>query len=224
MRRSRSQLAVTAVAFVLGFLVVAQLRVQQTAPALAGVSAQNLTVLVANLNTRNDQLRADIAALEDQLAELGGNRARGETSVDELRGDLLDVRAFAGLEAVSGDGVAISIGGPISAQSVEELVNELRTAGAEAIAIDEVRVVPGTVVTGAPGGLSVEGSPLDDPFEVRAIGAPETLTGSLTRSGGIVAQLAATEELATLTVTPLERTVLPATKRVLVPRNGAPRL
>ena len=224
MRRSRSQLALTAVAFVLGFLVVAQLRVQQAAPALAGVSAQDLTVLVANLNTRNDQLRTEIATLDDQLAEMRGNQARGETSLDELRRDLAEVRAFAGLERVTGPGVAISVDGPISAGSVSVLLNELRTAGAEAIAIADVRIVPGSVVSGPPGALSVERLSLGTPFEIRAIGAPETLTGSLTRSGGIVSQLAAVESAATLTVTPLERTVLPASTRDLVPANGRPSL
>lgn len=224
MRRSRSQLAISAVAFILGFLVVAQLRVQQAAPALAGVSAQDLTVLVANLNTANDRLRTEIATLDDDLAELRGNQARGDTSLDELRRDLQGVRAFAGLEAVTGPGVAVTVGGQISAQAVQDLLNELRIAGAEAVAVEDVRIVPGIVVSGAPGGLSVDGTPLDDPFEIRAIGAPETLTGSLTRSGGIVAQLAATEEQASLTVTPLERTMLPATSRRLEPRNGRPRL
>jgi uncharacterized protein YlxW (UPF0749 family) len=107
---------------------------------------------------------------------------------------------------------------------VSELLNELRTAGAEAIAIDEVRIVPGSVVSGAPGALSVEGVSLGIPFEIRAVGAPETLTGSLTRSGGIVSQLAAVEAAATLTVTPLERTVLPPTTRDLVPTHARPSL
>lgn len=224
MHRSRSQIAISVVAFVLGFLVVAQLRATQTAPALAGVSAQNLTVLVANLNTQNDQLRTEIATLERELAELRGAQSRGDTSLGQLREDLEDVRAFAGLEPVVGPGVAVTVDGPISAQAVGELLNELRNAGAEAIAIDEVRVVPASVVAGPPGGLSVENTALDDPFEVRAIGSPETLTGSLTRIGGIVAQLAATERLATLTVTPVERISVPATERRLVPRNGQPRL
>ena len=208
----------------LGFLVVAQLRIQQATPALAGESAQDLTVLVANLNIRNDQLRTEIATLDDQLGELRGNQARGETSLDELRRDLEEVRAFAGLEPVVGPGVAVAVDGPISAGSVSELLNELRTAGAEAIAIDDVRIVPGSVVSGPPGALSVERVALGTPFEIRAIGAPETLTGSLTRSGGIVSQLAAVEAAATLTVTPLERTVLPATERDLVPTHGRPSL
>jgi uncharacterized protein YlxW (UPF0749 family) len=198
--------------------------VQQGAPALAGVSAQDLTVLVANLNTRNDQLRMEIATLEDQLGEIQGNQARGETSLDELRRDLEDVRSFAGLERVTGAGVAVAVAGPIAAGSVQELLNELRNAGAEAIAIGDVRVVPGSVVSGSPGALSVESTALADPFEIRAIGAPETLTGSLTRSGGIVSQLAAVEPQAEVTVTPLERTALPAASRNLVPANGRPSL
>ena len=224
MHRRRSQLAVTVVAFILGLLVVAQLRSQQTAPALAGVSSQDLTILIANLNTRNERDRAEIAALEGELAQLRSDRARGETSLDQLRADLQRIRAFGGLEAVVGPGVSVTINGRISGQGIQALVNELWNAGAEAVAIDDVRVVPGSVVAGPPGGLSIENTSLGDPFEVRAIGAQQTLTGSLTRIGGIVAQLAATEELATLTVTPVDRIVLPATRRDLVPTNGGPRL
>lgn len=224
MRRSRSQLALTLVAFVLGLLVVAQLRGQQGATALAGASSQDLTVLVANLNTRNDQLRGEVAALDRELAQLRGDQSRGATSLDRLRADLEQVRAFAGLEPVTGPGVAVTVEGAISAPSVSELINELRNAGAEAVAIDDVRVVTGSVVAGPPGGLLVEDVALGDPFEVRAIGSPETLTGSLTRIGGIVALFAVAEPRATLTVTPSERLVLPASERTLLPRNAAPRL
>jgi uncharacterized protein YlxW (UPF0749 family) len=84
--------------------------------------------------------------------------------------------------------------------------------------------VAGTVVTGGPGDLTVEGRSLGDPFEVSAIGAPETLTGSLTRTGGVVAQIAATYPGVDVTVTPVDRLVLPATERNLAPTHGGPRL
>ncbi len=224
MHRTRSQVAITVVAFVLGILVVAQLRAQQTAPALAGVSSQDLTILIANLNARNDRDREEIATLERELAQLRTDQSRGDTSLGQLREDLERIRAFAGLEPVVGQGVTITVAGPISGQAVQELINELWNGGAEAVAIGDVRVVPGSVVAGPPGGLSVERSPLADPFEVRAIGSQQTLTGSLTRIGGIVAQIAATEERAVVTVTPVDRIVLPATTRDLTPRNGRPRL
>lgn len=224
MHRTRSQLAIASVALVLGLLVVVQLRAQAGGAGLAQLSSQDLTVLVANLNARNDQLRREVSTLENELAALNQNRARGDVSVDELRADLRRVRAYAGLDAVGGPGVTISINGPIDGSGVEELINELRNAGAEAIGTGDIRIVNGVVVTGAPGAAAIDGAPLDDVFELSAIGAPDKLTGSLTRTGGVIAQLAATEPEVSVTVTPVDRIELPATTRNLVPEHGHPRL
>lgn len=224
MHRRRSQLTIAAVALVLGLLVVVQLRSQAESSALAQLSSQDLTVLVANLNARNDQLRREVASLQGELATLTANQSRGDVSVDEITAELQRVRAYAGIEPVAGPGVSISIHGPIDGAGVEELINELRNAGAEAIAAGDVRVVTGVVVAGAPGEAVVDGTLLGDTFQLSAIGAPDKLTGSLTRSGGIIAQLAATQPTVGLIVTPVDRLALPATTRNLVPAHGRPRL
>ena len=224
MHRFPSQLTMAAVALTLGLLVVVQLRAQAGAAGLAKLSSQDLTVLVANLNARNDQLRSEVSSLERELGTLNQNAARGEVSVDELRAELSRIRAYAGLDAVGGSGVTISINGPIDGTGMEELINELRNAGAEAIGAGGVRVVTGVVVSGSPGQASIDGTPLGDSFELAAIGAPDKLTGSLTRSGGVIAQLAATEPDVVVTVTPVDRIELPATNRNLVPAHGHPRL
>jgi len=83
-------------------------------------------------------------------------------------------------------------------------------------------VVPGTVVAGTVGGLSVENTALGSRIEVLAIGNPAALTGALTRVGGIVAQLRATYG-ADVEVTPLDNVAVPATERTLVPTLGKPR-
>jgi uncharacterized protein YlxW (UPF0749 family) len=112
----------------------------------------------------------------------------------------------------------ISVRGPIDGSGVEELFNELRNAGAEAIATADIRVVTGVVVTGAAGEAQIDGTRLGDAFEIDAIGAPDKLTGSLTRSGGVIAQLAATLPDVVVTVTPVDRLEMPATNRTLVQR------
>jgi uncharacterized protein YlxW (UPF0749 family) len=224
MHQRRNQLTIAAVAFVLGLLVVIQLRTQASGAAFAGLSSQELTVLVANLNDRNDELRGEIATLERELSTLSANTQRGEASVDELRADLRRVRLYAGIDPATGPGVAITIRGPIDGTGVEDLINELRNAGAEAMAVDTVRLVPGVVAVGAAGAVTIDGVPLADPFELTAIGAPDKLTGSLTRSGGIIAQLAATLPDVVVEVTPLDRVDVPATDRELVPSHGHPRL
>jgi uncharacterized protein YlxW (UPF0749 family) len=224
MPRLRSQVTVTAVAFLLGFLAVVQLRTQQATPALAGLNAQELTVLIANLSTRNDQLRTEIRSLEREVSTLIANESRGATSVDQLRSDLARLRAWGGLESVTGPGITITVTGPLAGFAVEDVINELRNAGAEAIAIGEVRVVPGVVVSGAPGELVADEQVLADPFEIRAIGNPQVLTAALLRIGGVITQLAATNPDVQLLVTPMDRIDLPATRRTLVPAHAQPRL
>jgi uncharacterized protein YlxW (UPF0749 family) len=180
--------------------------------------------LVANLNARNDSLRREVSSLEDELAVLNQDRSRGEESLDELQADLRRVRAYAGLDPVGGPGITITVSGPIDGSGVEELINELRNAGAEAIGAGSLRIVTGIVVTGAPGAAAIGDQRLGQVFELSAIGASDKLTGSLTRSGGVIAQLAATEPDVTVTVTPVDRVELPATTRTLVPAHGQPRL
>jgi uncharacterized protein YlxW (UPF0749 family) len=224
MHQRTNQLTIAAVTFILGLLVIVQLRTQASGAAFAGLSSQELTVLVANLNDRNDDLRGEIGTLERELATLTTNTQRGEVSVDELRADLRRVRLYAGIDPATGPGVIITVRGPIDGSGVEDLVNELRNAGAEAMAVGSVRLVPGVVTLGAAGAVTVDGVALTDPFELSAIGAPDKLTGSLTRSGGIIAQLAATLPDVVVEVTPLDRVDVPATDRELVPGHGRPRL
>jgi uncharacterized protein YlxW (UPF0749 family) len=222
--RRRNQITIAAVTFALGLLVVIQLRTQASSAAFAGLSSQDLTVLVANLDARNDQLRSEVATLERELAVIQENTDRGDASVDELRADLRRVRLYAGIEPATGPGVSITVRGPIDGPGVEDLVNELRNAGAEAMAIEGVRLVPGVVATGPSGAAIVAGTELGDGFTLEAIGAPDKLTGSLTRPGGIIAQLSATQPDVDVEVTPIDRIDVPATDRDLVPSHGRPRL
>src|SRR5881397_4053142 len=168
MRRRKNQVTIAAVTLVLGLLVVIQLRTQTNGAAFAGLSSQDLTVLVANLNDRNDQLRGEIATLERELAVLGQNEQRGDASVDELRADLRRVRLYAGIDPAVGPGVSILVQGPIDGRGIEDLVNELRNAGAEAMAIEDVRVVPGVVAVGPAGAVSIGDRTLDDPITILA--------------------------------------------------------
>ncbi len=223
MRSSRSQVAVGAVALLLGFLLVVQFRAQTAGTGLEQQSSQGLTLLITNLTTRNDQLRADVSNLRRQIESLAAAGSRGETSVGQLRGDLERIRIWAGLDPASGPGIRVVISGRLPAAGASDLLNELRNAGAEALAMGGVRVVPASVVAGFPGSLSIENVPLNASIEVQAIGNPASLTGALTRAGGIVAQLKARYPDVAVEVTPLDAMVLPASERTLVPVIGKPR-
>lgn len=224
MGRSRNRTSIAVVAMLLGVLVVAQIRSQGANAGLANQTAQDLTLLVANLNTQNEELRGEVASLERQLALLTDSRARGESASGQIRADLDRIQAWAGLRDVAGSGISVRVSGSIDGQGVEDFLNELHNAGAEAISVEGVRIIPGSVVAGPVGGLSIENTVLGDSFEIRAIGSPEILTGSLTRAGGIIAQLSVSFPDLTISVTPLDAVAIPATQRDLTPIHGQPSL
>jgi uncharacterized protein YlxW (UPF0749 family) len=220
----RQNLAVGVVAAILGLLAVGQLRGQAGVPGLSNLSTQELTLVIANLNTRNEQLRTEVASLQQQAATLDAAKSNGQTTVEQLRSDLAKIRAWSGATGLTGPGVAITVRGVIGADAVEDLLNELGNAGAEAIEVAGVRVVPGVVVAGPAGGLSVENTALGDSFEIDAIGSQEILVGTLTRAGGVVSQVGVAWPDARISVTPLTSISVPASSRNLLPSHGQPRL
>jgi uncharacterized protein YlxW (UPF0749 family) len=223
--RSRSgRLVVTGVLFLLGFLVVVQARSQSTDQGLATLSVQDLTELVANVTTRNNELRDQIRALEIQRDSVRSAVQRGDTSAVQIRADLNRIEGWSGAVAVTGAGVQLTISGAIPGDAIELLLNELRNAGAEAIAIGDIRVVAGVVASGPSGSVVAGGILLPNPIVMSAIGQPQTLAGSLTRAGGPVAQLAARFPDATISVSAADLVSVPATNRSLAPVLGHPRL
>ena len=102
MQRTRSQLTIAAVALLLGILVVVQLRAQTAGSGLDTLSATELTTLVANLNTRNDQLRGEIATLQLEYEDLAAAGARGQTSIGQVSTDLARIRTWSGLAGARG--------------------------------------------------------------------------------------------------------------------------
>jgi uncharacterized protein YlxW (UPF0749 family) len=223
MRRLSSRIAVSIVLFALGFLAVAQLNAQNP-EGLTALSVAELTELVANVTTRNNQLRQEVETLQRQRDSLAATVERGDNSAGQIRSDLNRILAWSGATGVRGPGVRVTVAGPVPGDALELLLNELRNAGADAIAVGDVRVVPGVVATGPEGATTIAGILVPDPAAVYAVGQPQTLAGSLSRAGGPIAQLAARFPTVQITVTALDEVTVPATDRDLNPRLGRPRL
>ncbi len=220
----RGQLAMAGILLILGFLLVVQLRSQSPEGGLDRLASQDLTLLVANLNTRNDQLRAEVSTLQAQLSRVETAAGTGQQSALQLRNELARDRAWAGLQGATGTGVVVQLTGPVTGAVVSDVLNELRNAGAEALAVGPVRVVAGSVATGDAGDLSIDGLRLTTPVDIVALGDRNALAGSLTRAGGIVALLSATDPDVNVTVSPAERLEVPGADRDLRPAHGTPRL
>ena len=78
----------------------------------------------------------------------------------------------------------------VTASSLLNGVEELRDAGAEAIQIGgTVRVVQSSWFGGPPGALTVDGTPIQPPYVIRAIGSAHTLSDAVGFPGGLTDEI-----------------------------------
>ena len=190
MRTRAGALTVAVVALFLGVLVVSQFRSREAfTRTLQQETPETLTTLIADLSDRNRQLRDEIFELRFRLDLARSSIAGGRGALEESEREIARLEVFSANSAVRGPGIAVHINGPFDDRALSDLVNELRNAGAEAIAVNDARVGPRTWFGPATErALTIDGSRVVGPWTVRAIGDPDVLFVGLTRTGGIVGQ------------------------------------
>jgi uncharacterized protein YlxW (UPF0749 family) len=196
---TRSQIAgrviVALVAGLVGFLLVGQARGQQRfSQRLQAESEGDLTRILASLNATADQQNDEIATLKLQLQALKDSSQRDTAAERAARQQLADLQVLAGTVAVHGPGVVVTVGDPersLAYDALIDVVEELRDAGAEAIAINQRRVGASTAFAEAGGAITIDGSALQAPYVVTAIGQASTLESGLKIPGGAVDALSA---------------------------------
>ncbi|MBV8930467.1 MAG: DUF881 domain-containing protein, partial [Mycobacteriaceae bacterium] len=193
----RSQTAFGALAVLLcvllGAAIVTQARQTQTGDYLESARPADLVVLLDSLQQREASLNREVADLQRRLAALRASGSSDQAAIDDAQARLAALSILVGTVAATGPGIALTINDPVSGVAPETLIdviNELRAAGAEAIEIrgaaTAVRVGVDTWVTGAAGALSIDGQTLNPPYTVVAIGDPPTLAAAMNIPGGAV--------------------------------------
>src|SRR5687767_9139146 len=140
MRTSGGSIAVAAVALFLGVLAVSQFRSQDVySRSLQLETPASLTTLIAGLADKNSALREEIFDLRLRVDAARSSVSGGRFSLDEAARQVAQLRVFAADGPVRGPGVAITIDGQFDEKAMNDLVNELRNAGAEALALNDRR-------------------------------------------------------------------------------------
>jgi uncharacterized protein YlxW (UPF0749 family) len=220
--RSRlAQLSLFAVALLIGILLVGQLRSQARPTEISSLSAQELSQLVDTLSERNRQLRGALTDLRETLREYGVAGTQGQSAIDVSREDLRRITAFGGLAPVEGQGIVLTVNGDLDAIALNDLLNELRNAGAEALAVDDIRITNRSVAVQGPVSLVIDGQEVGHSFTLSAIGSPQGLLSTLDRPGGIIAQLQQFID-ASIVATQSGNIALPATDLSLMPQVAKP--
>jgi uncharacterized protein YlxW (UPF0749 family) len=216
-----AQVSLFAVALTIGILLVGQLRSQARPIELSSLTAQELSTLIETLRARNVDYTDALADLREQIRDYERAEVEGRSNL-ELTSELLDrYSAFGGLVGVVGQGIVIQIDGSYDASAINDLIHELRNAGAEAIAVDDVRITAASVAVLGTSTVDIDGVSLAQIVEIHAIGSPEGLRSAIERPGGILTVLEQSVD-ARFTIETREDLRLPATGRDLSPQAAQP--
>jgi uncharacterized protein YlxW (UPF0749 family) len=216
-----AQLSLFAVAALIGVLLVGQLRSQARPVELGSLSADDLSALVDQLLSRNVELQDGLRLLRDQVRDYELADSLGQSGQDQTEQELLRIRAFGGLGGVEGQGVHISVDGSLDYIAINDLINELRNAGAQAIAIDAVRITGASVAVRGTDAIEIDGVEIGSRFTIDAIGSPDGLLSTLDRPGGIKAQLEQSVA-AVIVIEQRQGIEIPPTERDLTPQVAEP--
>jgi uncharacterized protein YlxW (UPF0749 family) len=171
--------------------------VRETQQVLSG-SVRSAESTVADTAGRRDALAAEVET--EQRKRLEGD-ARGQLLLGEL--DVSNLAAAAtpvigpGLEVtVTDPGMAVDLSDvskervPGSQQVIldrdlQQVVNSLWVAGAEAVSVGGVRIGPNVTIRQAGGSILVDNQPISSPYVIFAVGPPHSMQDIFDRSPGL---------------------------------------
>lgn len=168
-------------------LATAALQVRSDA-SIVSAERESLVERIGLATSHTDALEQTVAELESDILEIETRQLDNAAVNNELRESMAAMRSTAGTGAVQGPGVVVEVddadddagGAPGAVTRVldidlQQVVNGLWAAGAEAVSINGQRVTAMTAIRSANDVILVNFRPIDPPYEVRAIGDSRTL-------------------------------------------------
>ena len=182
-------MAVAVLLCVLGYAAVVQVQTNTEDSTYASLHEQELIDILSGLAGTTQKAQEQIEELEATRDELEDQTLQQQTALQRAEEQVDTLRVIAGTVPVSGPGITIEIdpgADPLRLTALLDLIEELRTSGAEAMEIEgadgeAVRLVASSsieVSQPAPG-LNVGGELISPPYRLQVIGPPDTLAGAI---------------------------------------------
>ncbi len=169
-RRPGRAIEIWLIALLVALVATVQVRSQaEVERSLVGIDTTSLAFLIDDLHRANDALSAETADLMQRKAALqsGGSPAADQ----ELTAEANRLRAIEGRVPVHGPGIVMVVeASGLQALDLQDALNNLAVAGAEAIAINDHRVGMGVAIVQVSGGVTVDGEQIMPPWTISAIG------------------------------------------------------
>jgi uncharacterized protein YlxW (UPF0749 family) len=184
----RRQLSIIITSVLVGFLIVLQARSFTGVTDTIGRDTRaDVFREIQILKNTNESLTDEIKDLEDQLAKTSNN----EKALEDIKNEIEKYKIISGRVDISGPGITLKINNDIKAIWLTDITNELFSAGAEAVSVNNIRLTDATsgFDTIPNGQILLTGSIVKAPFTFSAIGDKKTLQEALEQPQGILQRM-----------------------------------
>lgn len=188
--------SLTVVCLLLGIIIAMQYRSVKVNNTLAVYEQQRVNDLIMELlreQETNEQLTHRIEELQKDLEFYRNDSKSDVETIEKLNEEILRLEIIAGLKTVKGRGVIVTIEGignaHVDDDNILAVLNELRAADVQALAVNDERIIATSEVRRAGGYMMVNGRKLLPPYVIKAIADPDNLEGSLKIMDGVVDML-----------------------------------
>lgn len=165
-------------------------------------TVNNLRDEVLRYKERYDNKYAELEKAEIELEKERESTTGNNEELTKLEEQIKEGNKLLGLTEVTGEGIIVTLKdstSPINSvidtsqlvvhdMDVLSVINELKNAGAEAISINDQRLVSTTAIVCDGNVIQINGQKVGAPFEIKAIGLSEQLA-ALSRPGGYLSIL-----------------------------------
>lgn len=206
-----AHITVFGTSLVLGILMIIQFRSYTTAEALLNreTTSTNLFAEIQMLKRTSEELQTEKDSLEKQLQE-SSDAAKTKEKITE---EVSKYELLAGVTEVQGPGIKISFqdGFTVPLFWLVDLVNDLWSAGAEAIAVNNIRITNTTWgLTEISGHLLLNGTTIQEPLVITAIGNTEAIAGTLSQATGFIERFTTQYDKNIVSIEAMEQVTMPA--------------
>ncbi|MCI8485739.1 MAG: DUF881 domain-containing protein [Clostridia bacterium] len=159
-------------------------------PVLKIIANDNLRVEVLKWKDRYDKTTTNLEKIERKLEKVRQKATKNDESFKSKEQTIKKYNTILGLTDVNGEGVTINISTKQLDESTKDyldnIINELKNAGAESISINNQRLIWDSVIFCDGNVIKVNLEKIESPFIIKAIGDTRLLYGALVRPGGYI--------------------------------------
>ncbi|MFF1816553.1 DUF881 domain-containing protein [Kribbella sp. NPDC058245] len=190
---SRGQAIVAVVLALVAATAVVQVRVNRADDGYQNARREDLIAILDGLGQNTRRLESEIAELEERKNTLSSSANKAKTAQEQADAQIRTLGILAGTLPARGPGVRITLNDPqgkMTSSNLLDAIEELRDAGAEAIQINgTARVVASTDFVDDAPGIQIDGTKVNSPYVIEAIGDSHSLAEASNFPGGLVSEV-----------------------------------